>query len=503
MVKKVFLAISLLLYFGLFTSCTKHQEIPIGTKPTKDFIVVDYISDNAIYQASLPLIISGESEPGVVMVCKFTNNKGNVLEEKYVTTNELGKWNIEIDDTPKSSNKKYQLVISTTKEEYVKRFENIRFGESILLIGDELSDDKNYEIDEKIINNENYMIFKDGRWQEFSSENKTLTKYLLNEFANSLDSPISIVDATASSPTRVYQWLDSETIDSRPQIKSYLENHSIYNKTQNELNKNDVSYYAINNFAKIKNMSFKTLIWSQGSADFNIETTDEYRKLYWQMLFTVMLQFEENFKTTDNFYIIQEGSSFVENIEQLRKIQSSICYFFAQCKVIPTYDLNMVYDKIQGEYISLKEVREENVNNYEIKGYDLEALAKRIKLVDQNKVIVPNIKNVIRELDEDKNTIGIRLIFDFELNFESLENIQINGLKFYNKNGQKIDCEYVFEKNEVIISPVLEKTAIEREILDNLTFQIYEISYAQESFIYGNNFIINDVAVVPFSVVIQ
>lgn len=90
--KKIFLIIAILVSFGIFTSCTKHQEIPIGTKPTKDFTVIDYISDNGIYQADSPLEISGDCEPGVVMVCKFKNNKGNVIEEKYVTANEMGKW---------------------------------------------------------------------------------------------------------------------------------------------------------------------------------------------------------------------------------------------------------------------------------------------------------------------------------------------------------------------------------------------------------------------------
>ena len=140
--KKIFLIIAILLSFGIFTSCTKHQEIPIGTKPTKDFTVIDYISDNAIYQADSPLEISGDCEPGVVMVCKFKNNKGNVIEEKYVTANEMGKWKIIIDDTPRPSSKKYQLVISTAKDEYVKQFENIRFGESWLLIGDELEEQR-------------------------------------------------------------------------------------------------------------------------------------------------------------------------------------------------------------------------------------------------------------------------------------------------------------------------------------------------------------------------
>lgn len=502
--KKTFLIIAILLSFGIFTSCTKHQEIPIGTKPTKDFTVIDYISDNGIYQADSPLEISGVCEPGVVMVCKFKNNKGNVIEKKYVTANEMGKWKIIIDDTPRPSSKKYQLVISTAKDEYVKQFENIRFGESWLLIGDELNDQSEIEITDNIFDNENYMIYKDGTWQKFSNDNQTFAMFLLNELANSTSVPISIVDATAKKATKAYQWLDGKLIESRPQIKAYLEKNGLYKDNAQNLTENDMSYYAINNYEKIKNMAFKNLVWNQGSGDYIEDNNKEYKKLYGQMLFTIMSQFEENFKTTNNFYIIQEGSSFNEDVNLLRGFQSRICNYFAQCKVIPTYDLNIVYDTLQEKNVSPTEVNEEELVNYEIKGYDLPTLAKRIELIDKNKAIVPKVKNVIRELDEDKNIMSIKLIFDVGLNFAYLETTEINGLKFYDENNQLVECEYVFEKNGIIIKPVLKEGADGTDTLaEKTTFPIYKITYAEEAFIFDNNFIVNNVAVVPFIVVIK
>lgn len=502
--KKIFLIIAILVSFGIFTSCTKHQEIPIGTKPTKDFTVIDYISDNGIYQADSPLEISGDCEPGVVMVCKFKNNKGNVIEEKYVTANEMGKWKIIIDDTPRPSSKKYQLVISTAKDEFVKQFENIRFGESWLLIGDELEEQRGIKIAENIFDNENYMIYKDGTWQKFSNDNQTFAMFLLNELANSTSVPISIVDATVRKATKAYQWLDSKLIESRPQVKAYLEKNGLYKDNVQNLTENDMSYYAINNYEKIKNMAFKNLVWNQGSGDYIEDTDNEYKKLYGQMLFTIMSQFEEKFKTTNNFYIIQEGSSFNEDVNLLRGFQTSICNYFAQCKVIPTYDLNIVYDNLQEKFVGSTEVNEEDLVNYEIRGYDLPTLAKRIELIDKNKVIVPTVKNVIRELDEDKNIISIKLIFDIELNFANLETAKIKGLKFYDKNNQLVECEYVFEKNEITIKPVLKEVSDETgDTVEKTTFSIYKITYAEESFIFDNNFIVNNIVVVPFIVVIK
>ena len=236
-----------------------------------------------------------------------------------------------------------------------------------------------------------------------------------------------------------------------------------------------------------------------------IEDTDnEYKKLYGQMLFTIMSQFEEKFRTTNNFYIIQEGSSFNEDVNLLRGFQTSICNYFAQCKVIPTYDLNIVYDNLQEKFVDSTEVNEEELVNYEIRGYDLPTLAKRIELIDKNKVIVPTVKNVIRELDEDKNIISIKLIFDVGLNFANLETAKIKGLKFYDKNNQLVECEYVFEKNEITIKPVLKEVADETDTLAEKTiFPIRKITYAEESFIFDNNFIVNNVAVVPFIVVIK
>lgn len=67
------------------------------------------------------------------------------------------------------------------------------------------------------------MIYKDGTWQKFSSNNQTFAMFLLNELANSTSVPISIVDATVKKATKAYQWLDSKLIESRPQVKAYLE----------------------------------------------------------------------------------------------------------------------------------------------------------------------------------------------------------------------------------------------------------------------------------------
>lgn len=106
----------------------------------------------------------------------------------------------------------------------------------------------------------------------------------------------------------------------------------------------------------------------------------------------------------------------------------------------------MLYDNLQEKFVDSTEVNEEELVNYEIRGYDLPTLAKRIELIDKNKVIVPTVKNVIRELDEDKNIISIKLIFDVGLNFANLETAKIKGLKFYDKNNQLVECEYVFEK---------------------------------------------------------
>ena len=128
----------------------------------------------------------------------------------------------------------------------------------------------------------------------------------------------------------------------------------------------------------------------------------------------------------------------------------------------------------------------------------------KIELIDKNKVIVPTVKNVIRELDEDKNIISIKLIFDIELNFANLETAKIKGLKFYDKNNQLVECEYVFEKNEITIKPVLKEVSDETgDTVEKTTFSIYKITYAEESFIFDNNFIVNNIAVVPFIVVIK
>ena len=120
------------------------------------------------------------------------------------------------------------------------------------------------------------MIYKDGTWQKFSNDNQTFAMFLLNELANSTSVPISIVDATAKKATKAYQWLDSKLIESRPQVKAYLEKNGLYKDNVQNLTENDMSYYAINNYEKIKNMAFKNLVWNQGSGDYIEDTDNEY-----------------------------------------------------------------------------------------------------------------------------------------------------------------------------------------------------------------------------------
>ena len=62
----------------------------------------------------------------------------------------------------------------------------------------------------------------------------------------------------------------------------------------------------------------------------------------------------------------------------------------------------------------------------------------------------------------------------------------------------------MFEKNEITIKPVLKEVFDETgDTVEKTTFSIYKITYAEESFIFDNNFIVNNIAVVPFIVVIK
>lgn len=508
--KKIFFVIFTLILTLSCTSCINRVIIPVGNDATKDFTVDEHIVDNAIYQANSSLMISGKAENGVVITIKLLDSRGSKVEQSYSITDNNGEWNVNI-NTPKISDKSYTLKISDSKEKFKKEYKNIRFGEVWLVAGDEIkSPNFDVEKEKSEILDDNKMFFIDGKWQKASFELSAFGMELIRALGENnktfVKNPIGIVFATSSEISNVYTWLSKEIIDSRNAIKKYLENNELYKNDLSNIKENDMSYFYETKLKKIEKLSFNKIIWNQGLKDyldFN-DITSRFEFEYSQLVYTLFTEFERMYPTNSGIMVIQESSNFIRGTEKLRKVQSSICDYFTKCKIVTTYDLNIVVEKDTDKVITKELVSDYEQETLDIRGLDLELLANRIVFLSNEENKVATIHNVLQVYNEDKLITSIKLIFDNNVRFDRNDNEIISGLEFINEKGELIELKYEFVDNQIIIY-LTEEVPTYQEHTDTTVkiYQISKIAYAQNDFIYDNNIYAFGIAINPFEFKLQ
>ena len=492
MYKKIIIFLSFI--FILFiTGCINKVKIPVGVKPTKEFTVYSYINDDGIYQASSKLVLSGLSEEGVVIVCSLYDKKGNLINESYCTTSADGVWTLKI-DTPSSGLDNYTLKIKDSNNIYHQTFNDIKFGEVWLYIGDEL---KNFNYGEKeILNDEestldyNLMFFKDNKWTP-ANENISEFNYILaNKIYDNNKSwnkhPVGIVFAMTEEDL-IYKWLSYSAISSRKLIREYLDKENLIYNEENSLYEKYLNLY--------KNMSYSNVIFNQGIGDLKLMDNSNYdsnyfRNIYSLQLYTFIGELIHEFNIADNIFILQDSINYHENINLLRAIQSDITNYYNVTSIVPTYDLNVFYD-IENDIIisDLIDIK----GAFTVAGYNYDKLSDRINKFNINNYSATKLDHIVQEYDENKNMITVKLIFEDTLDY-SEEQI-VNGLKFVDDNKEFVNLSYIINDNELIIDLIISDEDEEIKVVD-----LKYIYYAQDIEIYHNNLFSSDVPVVPFEI---
>lgn len=509
--KKVFFVIWISILTVSCTSCINRYNIPIGTDATKDFIVDNHIVDNAIYQSSSTLQVTGQAESGVVIIIKLLDSRGSKIEQGYSMTDNKGNWNIII-NTPKISDKNYTLNISDSQEKFKKEYKNIRFGEVWLVTGDEVKT-PSFGEDQDVIKefDSNKMFCIDGKWQKASSNVSMFGSELIQSISENnrglAKNPIAIVFATSPQISNAYAWLSKDIIDSRTSIKKNLENKQLYKEDLSDLKENEMSYFYETKLKNIEKLSFNKIIWNQGLKDF-LDIQDNAGRFefeYSQLLYTLFTEFERMFPSNSGVMVLQESSNFIKKTEKLRKAQSNVCDYFAKCKVVTTYDLNIVVEKISNTVITHEEVSNYAQDSLEINGLDLELLANRIVALTNEGNKVATIHNVLQVYNDEKQITSIKLIFDHTVRFDRTNNEITNGLEFTNEKGELIELKYEFIDNQIVIylTEVMEKIDEMQEESIVMIHQISKIAYAQNDFIYDNNIYAFGIAIDPFEFKLQ
>lgn len=523
--KKFWLLFAIVLTLML-TGCIKQVTIPIGKVPTEKFQVVEYINDDAVYQASSSIVVRGKSEPGVIIVVKILDNKNNVQSMAYSDTDLLGTWSIKM-QTPSASQEAYAIKISDSTDKYHEIYNNIRFGETMLMLGDdlltstidyEISDEEQYE--EEI--DYNKMFYIDGKWIQAESRISEFGYQLLQKTYYNYKSwnknPVAMVFATVDS-SNIFEWLSPKIINSRKILKESLINKGKYISDFENIEKNDMSYCYKTRIEPIIGMNFSNIILNQGMKDITDYNNNEFystdfSELYFQMLYNFISQIESQFIISDKILIIQAHSSFEENWEILRSIQSNLSNYYNRCEIIPTYDLTFVYDSVNEEIVEPIFDDEIDLNKLEIKGINLDLIIDRVYRVSNNLLTITSLVNCVQIYNEEKEVEQIKLIFDNELSFD--QKTDIYGLVFYDKENNLLeDVKYqitddgiIIDLHKTILVPVEndDESSSDDEIIfeeQEILIEIGRICYAYENFNYFSNLTVGDVVVDPFEIIIK
>ncbi len=521
--KKISIFIVVLFLVILLSGCIKvdhNNNIPLGKLPTKEFTVGEYIQNDAIFQASSTINLTGTSEEGVVIVATLYDYKNNVVSETYCTTDSNGKWMLTY-NAPDPSIKSYTIKIKDSNELYHKTFNDIRFGETWLVIGDNLNnlehiDNSQDSIESKIIDY-NKMFFKDGKWIPASAKISAFGYDLIENIISSQKSwyqyPVGIVFATEEN-TNIYEWLSYDLIDTRNNIKEFIVEESI-NLLENSITRNDASNLYNKYSDNLINMSYANVILNQGIKDFKDYNTGKhyikkhFRNIYTMLLYSFVSELIDKINFANKIYFIQDSLMNDKESYLLRKIQSTISSYYNKLNIIPTYDLCLFYDVNEEIQLTSKDITDENFENVKLLGYNYKLLTSRIFDFDRKNIGAPMLDHIVQEYDEFNNLVSIKLIFENVDSFNKIK--EIIGLKIYDENNELVKLNYSLYNNEITIN--LERI-IEEETVDNSTdtpveeelskyVTIIYISYGYDELLYNNNLESLQIPVIPFDVVIN
>ena len=514
--KKIVLIIALCFGLFAFTGCVEKYPIPIGIRPSQRFSVAEYIGNDAVYQENTPLKITGRAEPGVVMVATLTDVKSSIIDTSFATTDNNGVWSLNL-DAPDGSLKAYHLKIADSLDTYHEFYTNIRFGEVWFVVGDSVLDSTENEKDAKENGKDkidyNKMFLYQNKWVPATKKVSLFASNLLDQIekdaAYRLKKAIAVVVATTENSTPIYSWFSPEMIQSRNYVSTFLEKNGLSYQPELET----TPTWAYQNYIELlTGMNFNAIIWNQGIYDFStpVDTGGQsFEKIYSQMFYDLMSDFQNRFPFTKKIMVLQEGSNFITGSERLRKVQSDISKYYNRCILVPTYDLNHIVTQSIEDKILTDDVAPTEYDVEKVDGYNTEQLIKRVFKLLGSENELPILNNVLQIYNSDKKVTHLKLIFNFEFTNQTQDSIE--GLVFYDKDLKPVDVKYRLSNNEIIIElETVKYIPSGTDALESLTYetvaeyqQIYKIAYAQSDFIYYSNLKLNGIAVVPFEVWIE
>lgn len=465
-------------------SCREEDQPVYEIK--SDFTVSNHIKSDYLYQQSSTLLITGECEVGGTIIASLYSHVGAEVSKSSVVVDNSGKYEI-ILNTPTGSFTEYTLEVRDYHNKYVKKYENILFGEVHLLLGDYLINSNFTVVSEQKEEND-YFYFLDytNPTNKFVTVNYDSTDdsfvsnlYQILSSTNKYNKmPIGFVSLVFEK-TLLEEWLPLDYAKKSSSVVSFLESTGKYYENPHHVGQ--MSYVVNNLLSNLYNYSFNDITLSLGVNEFNDfygkYDSSNFYNAYAKMLLNVLRNIENRFYNYNELSLIQANSNSVNNINELRNIQSQVSNYFSELLLIPTYDLentetntfnnlvaNRYYDIVYG-----KKVISEYANHF----------------IDENEHIVT--------IELSKSTL-------FEFNFDNL--------KIYDENGNLLTLDEDKIKgrfNQIIIDLSYDVIIDEEQTSEEVNFySISKIEYAQDDIVEGNViYNTNDLPLIPFVILFE
>ena len=439
------LFVSIFMFFIIGCSLKTNND---GVKPTKEFTLLSYYSDNMIFQQNEDFQISGISEEGVIIKASLYNEEDELVVKSETMADVNGKFNI-ILKGQKASYNKYYIVINDGVN--TKKIKNISFGEVWLFAGEDKLENFDLEYEEEVdFSNIYFVKYLNGKinWLNYeeSSDVNSLVKSTAVALQKELDVPVSFIDATLENGFADC-WLSYETAKNHKNINNYLKQISRFSEEDEiKLNTNELGSMYQTYINEFKGFNIKGILWNQGNSDFRLYSdfnSNTFITNYVYLLRQVFIDMMNVFGNNIYIYSLQEGFNLEEYVHDLRNEQS-----------IPTFQLNNVLLITTYDTFEILENKEEN-EPIEI---------EEEKYIFSNKKFVERIINYLKETTYSKNHINVSSSFtnfivnnnDITISFNEyykLEDVEeLYGLEIIDKNGEKIEYEFDIDENNILIT---------------------------------------------------
>lgn len=483
MKKTVFLV--MLFIISLFIVSCEGDSGSGSIKPTKPFVVDNYIQDNMVFQQNTQITIKGTSEFGVKLYADLLNSKGKVVSTLDTLVDENNQWAFKF-TSPKGSFDVFSLNIHDEYNTYNIQYDNIRFGEVVMFLGDSIQTDKfDEEVELDYLSCFTYVDNK-GTWLDLEENSDILNEYYYqcaNTIYKDLNVPVGLI-INETEQSHLYEWLPLNTINEISPIYNYLVENNLYKETP-EI-QGDLSFLYENRIKPLFQVNVSKIILNNGVNDLNEFSDKEYLDVYFQSLICLVQSINDIFNNT-NIGLLDIGSNDNVNTVNLRQVLGYASNYYTNVFLIPIFD-----------YVEIE--------------YDV--LSKRIFNILDNELKVSQYANLLLDVDEklEKVTkIKIELNNTDEIIIEN-DDEKIKYLNIYYNDPETgkvlLDIDPIIQGNFIIIDLIYEV----KEIVDDeqvIVSHVYD--YKMISIEYGKYSNLSEVnlyneqglPILPFSIYIK